>query len=342
MTKQIGVFIGRFQPPHKIHKRIINEAIDKYDHLIIIIGSKNSTLSLKNPFDDETRLKMIWKIIGVDNSYKASVRFARDSNYNFEKWIRDIDQIVTFWCIDNLRGDEPFKINLIGHFKDSGSYWLNHFPQWNLDQVDYKSTINSTNIRRAFFHKSELLNMNDVSPEILQVMLEWKNDNKDLYLQFQQEAQFILDYKKQWNSVPYPVTFTTVDTMVLCKGHILLIRRKRQPGKNLLALPGGFIDEFEFLEDAAIRELKEETRIDIDTTILKNSIKKVKVIDNPYRDPRGRFITHVHLIKLNVKNLPIVRASDDAKEVIWMTLGSIDMRSDEFFADHYQIIRSLI
>ena len=60
--------------------------------------------------------------------------------------------------------------------------------------------------------------------------------------------------------------FVTVDAVVFREGgqqEILLIRRKNEPFKDCWALPGGFVDENEDLEAAAIRELEEETSVKI-------------------------------------------------------------------------------
>lgn len=53
--------------------------------------------------------------------------------------------------------------------------------------------------------------------------------------------------------------FVTVDSIVLKSGHVLLVRRKSAPGKNLFAFPGGYLQQNESLVDCAIRELREET-----------------------------------------------------------------------------------
>ena len=54
-------------------------------------------------------------------------------------------------------------------------------------------------------------------------------------------------------------------TILECDGKILLIRRKQEPGKGMLDLPGGFVDPGESVEEAARREIREELKIDVDT-----------------------------------------------------------------------------
>ena len=80
-----------------------------------------------------------------------------DSNYNFDQWLKDIDEVVTFFCMDYMQNPSaPYSLHLIGHYKDSGSYWLNHFPHYNFDNVGNLSKdtdFNSTTVRESFFNE---------------------------------------------------------------------------------------------------------------------------------------------------------------------------------------------
>ncbi len=81
-------------------------------------------------------------------------------------------------------------------------------------------------------------------------------------------------------SYKYPRPAVTVDCVVLNDNNVLLIKRLNTPFKDHWALPGGFIDIDETLEEAAYRELSEETGV-------KNiCLKPFKVYDTPGRDPR--------------------------------------------------------
>lgn len=156
------------------------------------------------------------------------------------------------------------------------------------------------------------------------------------------EYHHIIDYKSKWASSPFPPTFNTVDAIVICSGHVLVVRRKGSPGKGLIALPGGFLNVNERIVDGCVRELKEETGIRISQHDLKNKIVDEKVFDHPNRSLRGRTITHAFCIDLGKGELPVVKGMDDADKAWWMSLNEISDREYEFFEDHAHIIKYFI
>ena len=133
----------------------------------------------------------------------------------------------------------------------------------------------------------------------------------------------------------HPRPSVTVDIVLLTDDmtypEVLLIRRKNPPYKNSWALPGGFLDMDETLEDCALRELHEETNIsDVQLT-------QVGTFGHPNRDPRGRVITvaYVGIVKLENQN---AIASSDAAEVAW--LSTLNLPSLAF--DHNEIIKKTL
>ena len=95
----------------------------------------------------------------------------------------------------------------------------------------------------------------------------------------------------------------TVDIIINIDGKIILIKRKNPPYG--WALPGGFVDYGETVENAVSREVKEETSLD-----LKN-LKQFHVYSEPNRDPRGHNISVV----FTAQGIGEPKAKDDAKEI---------------------------
>jgi bifunctional NMN adenylyltransferase/nudix hydrolase len=157
------------------------------------------------------------------------------------------------------------------------------------------------------------------------------------------EVDFLKKYKKQWEVAPYPVVFVTTDAVVEQAGHVLLITRKAFPGKGLYALPGGFLDanKDKSLLDGCLRELKEETKIELPSRVLRGSIKDTKAFDAIGRSNRGRTITHAFYFKLeNNTVLPKVKASDDAESAQWVDIS--ELTPENMYEDHYSIIKYFI
>ena len=334
------VFIGRFQPFHLGHKKIVDIALTLSKELVIVIGSSNSSRDIRNPFTAKEREDIIRAT--YPHSEYPHIRFvhAEDYRYNTQKWLKQIRQDVLYQISigHNLRYlDNPEKANigLIGHSKDNSSYYLKLFPEWGSVSVPNFENLNSTTIRESLFNDAEVGNpitkesfsmLNDI---ILSGKYTW-------FAELKREYDMIRDYKESWKNSPFPPVFVTVDCIVTCSAHILLIKRKDSPGKNQWALPGGFIDQEETLIESAIRELKEETKIKVPSPVLKGSIIQEKTFDDPHRSSRGRTITSAYHIDLkNELSLPKVTANDDAIDVRWIPFNEV--KRDMMFEDHYDI-----
>jgi bifunctional NMN adenylyltransferase/nudix hydrolase len=162
------------------------------------------------------------------------------------------------------------------------------------------------------------------------------------YEQIIREREFVETNKKQYASLPYPPIFSTADAVVIQSGHVLMIKRRAEPGKGLWALPGGYVNANtdKSVEDAAIRELREETMIKVPAPVLRGNIVRSKVFDAIDRSPRGRIITHAFHIQLPDGELPKVKGSDDAEKARWVPIAEV--RSEECFEDHFEIIMSFL
>jgi bifunctional NMN adenylyltransferase/nudix hydrolase len=152
----------------------------------------------------------------------------------------------------------------------------------------------------------------------------------------------LADYKIKYAYAgsQFPPIYTTVDAVVVEAGHILLVQRKFSPGKGTWALPGGFVGQDEHLVDAAIRELREETKLKVPMPVLKGSVKGQHVFDAPQRSQRGRTITHAFFFDLahnQWTGLSDVRAADDAAAVRWVPIAEFLKMQEDIYEDHYFI-----
>lgn len=115
----------------------------------------------------------------------------------------------------------------------------------------------------------------------------------------------------------------TVDAIIETEEGILLIKRKDPPLG--WAIPGGFVDYGESLEDAIRREAKEETGLDI------KLIRQFHTYSDPERDPRHHTISTIYIATASGKP----EAGDDAKEV---GIFNKDSLPEDIAFDHRQIL----
>jgi bifunctional NMN adenylyltransferase/nudix hydrolase len=123
---------------------------------------------------------------------------------------------------------------------------------------------------------------------------------------------------------------------------VLLVKRKAQPGRGLWALPGGFLGENETLKDAALRELREETRLKIPAPVLRGSLRGESVFDHPDRSLRGRTVTHAFYFEFPSGPLPAVRGADDAARARWVPISEIQAMRSSLFEDHFFILEHFL
>lgn len=131
--------------------------------------------------------------------------------------------------------------------------------------------------------------------------------------------------RKYRNPIP------TVDIIIEKDDKVVLIRRKNEPFKGKLAIPGGFVNEGELIEDRAVKEAKEETSLDVRLEQI------LGVYSIPDRDPRGHLMTTVFIAK------PIsgeVKGGDDAAEASWFKID--DKILNELSFDHKKILKDYL
>ena len=147
--------------------------------------------------------------------------------------------------------------------------------------------------------------------------------------------------KAAWASAPYAPTFNAADSIIVQSGHILLVTRRSHPGKGLLAIPGGYLNQEETLLDCALRELREETKIKVPEKVLRGSMVYDRNFDDPYRSDRGRMITQAFLFQLeDMDELPKVKGADDAEKAKWYPIAFLN--EEDFFEDHFHIIQVML
>jgi bifunctional NMN adenylyltransferase/nudix hydrolase len=350
------VFIGRFQPFHNEHKRIIDTAVSKADKSLILVGSSGKARTIRNPFTFHERKRMIqqnypcqWAGQGSEWSTNEPliIKPLYDKTYNDSAWIRQVQTLVTTTALDiknkggfHNDGIGDMKIGLIGASKDATSYYLKLFPQWG-ESVDVPilSDLNSTALRAEYFHAGTV-NDTKVPANVVKMLsgeydpeisIEIPFSETSFYKNLQAEYEFVKNYKKQWEAAPYPVKHVAVDTVVEQSGHVLLVQRRSLPGMGLWSLPGGHLRIDDTYENGAIHWLKEKTGIKVPEPVLRGSIVSDHDFDDPHRSTIGRVLSHTYHIKLRDDVcLPKIKGGK------WVPIA--ELQEELMYDDHYHTI----
>ena len=130
----------------------------------------------------------------------------------------------------------------------------------------------------------------------------------------------------------YKIPSLTTDIFIYDSDfNFILIKRKNDPYKDCWALPGGFVEYGETVENAAVREAKEETSIDVELGEL------VNVYSEPDRDPRGHTVTVAYIAKGDFAKK---RADSDAADI--GIFSSDELEDINIAFDHVKIINDCL
>lgn len=360
----LSVLIGRFQPWHNGHLQIAKSGLDTADRMLLLIGSSNIARTTRNPFTYNERAEMIsHSLFDAGLLDRVEIAPLPDNPYDNAAWSTTVQEKVA-QEIAILSRQDSFpthpKIAITGHNRDQSSFYLKKFPQWEFSPpVTALLHLNATALRTALF--TGLVPTDPapdspfgwLSPSTLEFLRKF--EKRDVFLDLAGEFQFENQYRKKWGPGP----FQTVDNVVIQSGHVLVVQRKSRPGRGLYAVPGGHLNLDESLDEGAVRELFEETKLyhaDCNnawgTTSEENHFEYMKErlwphyrarrrFDNPYRSTRARVITEAFLFKLpDAVEFPDVVGSDDAERAFWLPLS--EMKPTDFFEDHFFIIKKML
>jgi len=132
-----------------------------------------------------------------------------------------------------------------------------------------------------------------------------------------------------------------VGAIIICDGKILLEKRKNEPGKGKWSIPGGLVELGESVEQTVIREVKEETGLEVEKP------EHIDVVDNITRDENGEIKYHFVIIDYFVKlKGGTMKAMSDAEELRWVTFDDVEkydltITFREFFQRNRQKLEKL-
>jgi bifunctional NMN adenylyltransferase/nudix hydrolase len=364
------VFLGRFEPFHIGHMSTLMKAIRQGQKVIVLLGTANSPRTYKNPWTAEEREVMIRSSLSASDNKLVEFAGVEDRLYHTEEWPILVRQAVEFIIEETsnqlvYEEDEyndpnrEHKIAIIGHDKDETSFYLRIFPDWTVIEtaahISEKNNnglpLSSTKIRELIFTDHLGFIESNVPAGIYSFIENFVETDEYKYVKADYDHYY--GEEQEYRSIPYWMNFWTADACVFQSAHVLLVKRKDFPGKGLWALPGGHISPTETSFEAAIRELKEETKLKVPTGKLIGSKVLSEVFEHPDRSLRcrvtgnnGRTVTRAYCFDLDgikssgetVTKLPKVQGTDDAIEAKWFPITEVRKMRNQMFEDHPDII----
>jgi len=110
-----------------------------------------------------------------------------------------------------------------------------------------------------------------------------------------------------------------VGAVVICDGKILLEKRKNEPGKGKWSIPGGLVELGEGVEQTVMREVMEETGLEVEEPSI------IDIVDNITRDENGEIRYHFVIVDYFVKlKGGMLKAQSDAEELRWTTFDEVE------------------
>jgi len=324
----LAVVIGRFQPLHGGHLALLQRALALAPRCVLVLGSAHQARTPRAPLADDERLALLRQALPTEAQGRVQMLTLRD-HADAATWTRRLQRTVERHC-------GPGRVLLVGCVADATGEYQRQIPGWDFEDVAEVPSVDATALAESLYADAPFPTTG--LPAATQAFLAQWRATSPHRAALAEEWRHLRAYRQAWAAAPYPPVFVTVDAVVTCADHVLLIRRAHAPGRGLYAVPGGFIEQRETTLQSALRELAEETHFDLPAADLQNALRAQAVFDDPQRSQRGRTITHAFHFDLGTRPLPAVRADDDAQSVEWVPLAALHAIEDRFHDDHFLML----
>ena len=324
-----SVFIGRFQPFHNGHLNSVKIALMHSKKLIIAIGGYRLSASIRGPWSADERIEMIKSCLSRSQLKRIDFIVLRDRLYCEEKWVNNLKGEVS----KIVGNKEP--IAIIGHEKDSSSYYLNIFPEWKFLETGNYEGINATDFRKEYFSSKNLITGYEKLPK--QIVSWLKKYKKSVYYK-NIKYQFLYINKVLKNKKKL-LPFEVCNGLVICCGYILLVKSKAPLRKGFFSLPEAIYVSNENYKKISIKAVLNETKIEIMPEKIELAYKKNGVFSYRDRFPICKQTSYTYYYHLKENTLPEVFKTKETELAQWILLEDLYLIENQIYADHFQIIQ---
>lgn len=175
----VAVYIGRFQPFHKVHEHTLRFALKTAKRVILVVGSANTERSYKNPWTASERVNMIARLLQSDDLFRVSIVKMDDFPGDNEKWVAELSSLVA------RETGGATDVALIGHEKDDSSFYLKLFPHWAFLPTDMTGVpeelrnLSATKVRDALFLRMPATVHDFCADPIFQTLLSFQKTHPE-------------------------------------------------------------------------------------------------------------------------------------------------------------------
>ncbi|ADV67673.1 cytidyltransferase-related domain protein [Deinococcus maricopensis DSM 21211] len=309
-----AVLIGRFQPPHAAHLRVMLEALDLAEHLVVVLGSARAPRTPKNPFTDAERATMLRAALRSADvpDDMVSVVGVRDVYYHLPLWVQDVQSAV-----HSVVGEDAH-VALVGFEKDASSFYLRLFPTWSFVPSTPHGTLSATEVRAALMAGKWRALAKRVPYPVLPTIWAFAASTDGQTV----EADARAAEKLSENGVR-----RTAAAVVVAGDRLVLRPRDDAPGAGHLALP----ERIGWDAHDAARAAAEALGLPAATLLAAH--QDARLLNHPDRVPGARWVTQAHLFRLDA---PTGNPAD------WWPLSALDTESERIFADHARGAQALL
>jgi bifunctional NMN adenylyltransferase/nudix hydrolase len=323
---KVGLIIGRFQPLHNGHVSLIERSLEENDKTIVVVGSINKLPDFKNPFTAEERIQFI------RDRFEGLIIVPMKDCPTDDEWESNVIALV-----NNIE-ENPANVTLYTNPKDE-QWYREHlvYPVKVLDDVN----ISATQIRHAWYTNS-LWTVESLLPDGIQKYLEEHHDVVRLIDEYHGTMESM---KAKEEGHPFGNPMEPVSFAVIVQGDKLLVgKRKGFRGKGQLGLLGGYLQNTETTLDGCMREVLEESDVDLASLLATGRAKCItRAIEENIDDIGTRTLGVNYLFVIHPEEeLELNPDGEETESLEWVDLTDVLHEKTLLFFNHNLITQRLL
>jgi len=327
---KLGIIVGRMQPLHNGHVALIHKALKENEQVLLLLGSVNREVNFNNPFTYDERVKMVRNVFPEEMYEELLIRGIKDKPTD-DEWIQEL--IANIGQVE----EDPSKVILYTSEKDAE--WYKGSTLYHVETLDSKG-LSATDIRNTWYTCEE--NLYKLVPDYVCMEMtklthgdRWLNLRTEKIMCLKGKEQAIADHK--FSNPIEPVAHAAL----IHDKQILLVQRNSTRGYGQWALPGGFIEHTETTREAAVRELREETGVDLMEHRVQEMAQAVEEnIDD--LSVRTLGINYLYVMDPSVEKPEVSIDDTECLAYRWCPIADILSESMVLFYNHNVVVQRLL